>query len=271
MHAALLTATLLSCALAFEAPTVQATEGLRVEGTRFVVDAADGQSLRGSELTGAELDLGALGVVRVVAVEADAEARFDEVWLHTLELRQPGSMLFNNFCAPDPKGDTRVVVYPGYFDDARHYIADNERFSMSCVSGVEAKCLRWGYLPWRKAPNTGESLKPYYEACIHMARADYCGDDRPSTRDGTSIDIFDRVGVQQQTTGLTDMRFEAGWNVDGAVCANHTRIPQNLTLGQLPDRCMRFSASTLGSACTEASAATRGALLFNRSTIAKGP
>jgi hypothetical protein len=271
MRTPILIATLFAAVLAIDATQAQTTHGLRVEGTRFVIDDADGHSLRGSDLTGAELDLGALGVVRVVAVEQDATARFDEVWLHTLELRQPGSMLFSNFCAPDPKGDRRVVVYPGYFDDARRYVADNERFSMSCVSGVEAKCLRWGYLPWRKAPNTGESLKPYYEACIHLARADYCGDNRPSTRNGTSIDIYDRVGVQQQTTGLAGMKFEAGWNVDGAVCANHTRIPQNLTLDQLPDRCARFTAATVGAACTELSAAAHGALLFNRSTIAKGP
>lgn len=239
--------------------------GLRVEGTRFVVPDASGKLLSGADLAGSELDLGEVGVVRVVAVEQDASARFNEVWLHRLTLRQPGSMVFTEFCAPDPKGDTRVVVYPGYFDDALHYVADPERFSFSCVSGVEAKCLRWGYLPWRKAPNTGASLAPYYETCIKLARADYFGDGQASTRDGTAIDIYDRIGVQQRTTGLDQMQFEAGWNLDGAVCVHHTRVPENLTMDTLRQRLATQPSVVLGDACSENMALSQGALLFNRS------
>lgn len=250
---------------ALATPAGAAIDGLRVEGTRFVLNDGNGKVLKGADLVGAELDMGELGVVRVAAVEQDAGARFKEVWLHTLELRQPGKMLFTGFCTPDPAGDTRVVVYPGYFDAEHHYIGDNARFSMSCVSGVEAKCLRWGYLPWRAAPNTGESLAPHYEACIHLARADYCGDNRPSTRDGTSIDIYDRVGVQQQTPGNDGMQFEAGWNSRGAVCVHHARIPENLTLDALPARCSRFVDATLGAHCSDHAAGEAGALLFNRS------
>ncbi|MDZ4811370.1 MAG: ADYC domain-containing protein [Pseudomonadota bacterium] len=240
--------------------------GLRVEGTRFVVPDASGKLLSGADLAGAELDLGEVGVVRVVAVEQDTSARFNEVWLHSLTLRQPGSMVFNEFCAPDAKGDTRVVVYPGYFDEALHYVADAERFSFSCVSGVEAKCLRWGYLPWRKAPNSGASLAPYYETCIKLARADYLGDGQASTRDGAAIDIYDHIGVQQPTTGLDKLHFEAGWNLNGAVCVHHTRIPENLTLGALRQRLAPRSPVTLGDACSESLAQSQGALLFNRST-----
>ncbi len=243
----------------------EAVGALRVEGTRFVLPDADGTLLQGADLIGAELDLGDLGVVRVVAVERDPTARFDEVWMHTLELRQPGSMVFRGFCAPDTRGDQRVVVYPGYFDEQNHYIADAGRFSMSCASGVESKCLRWGYLPWRRAPNTGESLVPFFETCIHLARADYCGDNRPSTRDGTSIDIYDRVGVQQQTRGYPELGFEAGWNSRGAVCVHHTRIPENLSLDALPSHCPGLAEATVGAQCNEQLAGENGALLFNRS------
>lgn len=263
MRAGRLLSVLFCVALAH--PASAAIDGLRVEGTQFVIKDATGKSLKSSDLVGAELDMGELGVVRVTAVEQDAGARFKEVWLHTLELRQPGKMVFSGFCAPDPSGDTRVVVYPGYFDSNHHYIADQARFSMSCVGGVEAKCLRWGYLPWRTAPNTGASLAPYYEACIHMARADYCGDNRPSTRDGTSIDIYDRVGVQQQTPGVSEHQFEAGWNNRGAVCVHHTRIPENLAMTALPAQCPRLTQATLGEHCSDHAASSAGALLFNRS------
>lgn len=250
-------------------PDVVAAESgdLRVEGTRFTIPDGEGNTLIGADLVGAELDLGDIGVVRVVAVEQDKTARFDEIWLHTLELRTPGSMVFTNFCAPDTTGDERVVVYPGYFDQTRRYVADTARFSLSCVSGVEAKCLRWGYLPWRRAPNSGESMVPYFESCIHMARADYCADDRPSTRDGTSIDVYDRIGVQQRTPGLAGYEFEAGWNTAGATCVAHTRIAQNLSLDELPGRCPRLDRDMLGAHCTEASAQAAGALLFDRSRI----
>jgi hypothetical protein len=257
--------------LAPEPSAAGQSTGLRVEGTRFAIADGDGQTLVGAQLTGAELDLGDTGVVRVVAVEPDPSARFDEVWLHTLELRQPGTTQFRPFCSPDPTGDTRVVVYPGYFDDNRRYVGDQERFSMSCVSGVEAKCLRWGYLPWRKAPTTGESLEPYYNACINLARADYCADDRPSTRNGTAIDIYDRVGVQQSETSATDLTFEAGWNQNGAVCVRHTRIVQNLTLQQLATQCPRLDASRQAEHCDEVAAAASGALLFNRSRAMASP
>lgn len=259
---------LLLSSLAFAAAASVAAEnaGLRVEGTGFIVADATGKSLQGTELIGAELDLGEIGVMRVVAVDRDPTARFDEIWLHTLHLRQPGSMVFSEFCSPDPKGDKRVVVYPGYFDEALHYIADAERFSFSCVSGVEAKCLRWGYLPWRTAPNTGASLAPYFETCIRLARADYLGNGEPSTRNGTAIDIYDHVGVQQRTPGLEDMHFEAGWNLGGAVCVHHTRIPENLTMAALSKRRgQKRSLPILGSSCSEQTASAQGALLFNRS------
>lgn len=247
------------------------TPTLRVAGTQFVVTDALGQTVRGADLVGAELDLGPTGTLRIVDIDQDTSARFDEVWLHRLELRQPDSMVFQPFCAPDPSGDTRVVVYPGYFDGDRRYVADPERFSMSCVSGVEAKCLRWGYLPWRKAPKTGESLEPYYNACISLARADYCGSDEPSTRNGTAIDIYDRVGVQESATSITDMAFEAGWNQHGAVCVAHTRIVDNLSLDQLLARCPRLVRAAQGKSCDERAAVNAGALLFNRSRLPTMP
>ena len=238
---------------------------LRVEGTRFVVEAASGKSRSGPALIGTELDLGDLGVVRVLAVERDAKARFKELWLHTLVLRQPGELQFSAFCAPDPQGDTRVVVYPGYFNAQRRYIADRARFSISCTSGVEAKCLRWGYLPWRKAPRTGESLVRYFESCINLARADYCASDQPATRDGTLIDVYDHIGIQQREPGSDELSFEAGWNIGGAVCVHHTRIPENFSMQELPNRCPGLAKTMPELACTERSAEANGAILFNRS------
>lgn len=241
---------------------------LRVDGTAIVVIDESGQERRGAELDGAELDLGDIGTLRIAQSTLDDQARFPgEVWLLDGELRAIGMQEFESICTPDASGDTRMVIYSGYFDEGFRYVAASDRFSVSCVSGVEGKCLRWGYLPWRKAPIGGASLAPYYESCIRMARADYCGDDQPTTRDGTGIDIYDRVGVQQPTPDLKDFHFEAGWGTRGAVCVHHARIADNLLLSALPGTCPRLSAEVIGDVCDEARATELGALLYNRSKI----
>jgi len=106
---------------------------------------------------------------------------------------------------------------------------------------------------------------PYFESCIRTARADYCGNDQATTRDGTSIDLYDRVGIQQRTPDLEGYDFEAGWGPKGAICIDHARIPEQLKLASLPTLCARLTDDDIGESCTEASAEARGALLFNRS------
>src|SRR6202162_534078 len=39
------------------------------------------------------------------------------------------------------------------------------------------KCVRYGYHPWEQAPD-GRPMRDYYDACVRMVRADYCGDVR---------------------------------------------------------------------------------------------
>lgn len=249
------------------ASTLSAGE-LRVEGTAIVVTDESGQERRGAELDGAELDLGDIGTLRIVSSALDEQARFPgEVWLLQGELRAAGTSQFEQICTPDPSGDTRMVIYSGYFDDEFRYVPAGERFSVTCISGVEAKCLRWGYLPWRQAPIGGASLAPYFESCIRMARADYCGNDQATTRDGTSIDIYDRVGIQEPTPDLADFHFEAGWAARGAVCVHHPRIADNLRLTDLPSTCPRLLSSVIGPVCNEDRAHELGALLYNRSKI----
>ena len=239
---------------------------MRVAGTEMVVTEVDGSELRGSALEGAELDLGALGSLRVRRHHSDPDARFpDETWLLEGELRALGASEFKPLCPPDPKGDARMLMFSGYLDGDLRYVDDRARFSMSCLSGVEAKCLRWGYHPWRKAPIGGESLAAHFETCIRLARADYCGNSHPTTRDGTSIDIYDRVGIQQRTPNLATYAFEAGWGPSGAVCVHHARIPENLALGELSKSCPRLKDAPVGAACDEALAIKLGALIVNRS------
>jgi ADYC domain-containing protein len=122
--------------------------------------------------------------------------------------------------------------------------------------------VRFGYQPWKMAADR-RPMRDYYNACTRLVRADYCGDGRSFTRDGTSIDVWDSVGIQTPDTGDDPAySFEAGWGADGAVCVARTRIPENIILETLKISCPRLAAMPV---CDEGSARAAGALLFNRS------
>jgi hypothetical protein len=100
-----------------------------------------------------------------------------------------------------------------------------------------------------------------------MVRADYGGDDRPATRDGTVIDAYDRFGIQMPEA--TDaMPFEAAWGRNGAVCVAHPRIAENVSLDELGRRYPILRGGLGPEACTEEAMRHRpDVLLFNRSVV----
>ena len=83
------------------------------------------------------------------------------------------------------------------------------------MDGVIAKCVDWGYAPWALGADV-------HQSCTRLARADYCGDGRPWTLDGTTIDAYDVLGVQARL-GDPSFGFEAAWGEHGAICVNETR------------------------------------------------
>jgi ADYC domain-containing protein len=140
--------------------------------------------------------------------------------------------------------------------------AHNGAIAIYCTAGALGKCIRWGYRPW--AVRDGVALRPYWQACVRMVQADYCGDDRPTTRDGMQISIYDPLGINPRGGGL-EFPFEAAWDADGARCVAHPRLPQNITLDALEAACPRL-AGHLGASCTESAARRLGQpLLFNAS------
>jgi hypothetical protein len=102
-------------------------------------------------------------------------------------------------------------------------------------------------------------LAAYYQTCVRLVRADYCGNGIGHTRNGTPIDIFDKIGIQRDETA-PGMTFEAAWRPEGAVCVRHTRLKDVLNPAALIDQCPRLTARA-GEACDE----TVPALLYNRS------
>lgn len=234
---------------------------LAVEGSAFVLRTADGRVLRGRELEGAivhvAMDGGAAAPMKLASITPDPENA--EILRHEFltDDRQGG---WKNACAPNKDGETwglpldLPVGHPGRDGD----------ITISCTLGVVAKCVRWGYPPWSKGPG-GEDLAPFHASCVRMARADYCGDGQPHTKEGTSIDNFDDLGIQ--TRGAADdpsYVFEAGWTPQGAVCVNHTRWTDVVKLDALKTQCPRLAAVPV---CDEQSARALGARMFNASRI----
>jgi hypothetical protein len=255
----------LSAALMFSspAPGVEQPSVSRVEvsGTAFRVTLSDGSLKQGAELAGAVFVFNINGMpVRVRIASIMPDPKDETILLH--DFRIDGTDM--PFCNPDHDGKQLGFPLVGQSTpDGRFLDARPDVFELVCTSGAQGKCVRFGYRPWEKAPNGGP-MRDYYNACVRMVRADYCGDGRAWTRDGTLIDIWDTQGIQKPDiqNESASFSFEAGWTPEGAVCVAHTRIPENLTLDHLKTSCPRLAAMRL---CDEASAKSQGALLYNRS------
>ena len=238
-----------------------AASSLSVEGSGFVLKLADGRVLRGTELAGATVYLAmegnAVAPVKLASIVPDPE-RLD-ILRHDFQA-QDAQGAWVPACQPNADGErwgfpvSLPEGHPGREGD----------ITISCASGAVVKCARWGYPTWGKGPK-GEDLVPLHAACVHMVRADYCGDGVAHTKDGTSIDYWDDFGMSKR--GAEDDRafvFESGWSPQGAVCVNHTRWSDLLTREDLQAQCPRLAAMPL---CSEASARAAGALLFNASRL----
>lgn len=108
--------------------------------------------------------------------------------------------------------------------------------------------MRLGYKPWKSLPD-GTSLWDYHQACTRLLRADYCGNRHSRTRNGTLIDIYDRIGIQADEPAR-GMSFEAAWGPGGAVCVRRPRLIELTTEEKLSRKCPALS-DRIGALCTD--------------------
>ena len=145
---------------------------------------------------------------------------------------------------PGPEGRTLGFPVQGVTTDDGRYIPDDGQFTFTCTSGAMAKCIRFGYPPWGTAAD-GRPLLDHFRACTRMVRGDYCGNGSAHTRDGTLINMYDRVGIQVSEP-TPDLTFEAAWGPDGAVCVNHTRWDEDFGMDDLRTACGCKAGGTHG-------------------------
>jgi hypothetical protein len=237
---------------------------VEVVGTAFDVNLPDGRQVMGDDLVGMVLTLsdpgGAERSIRIDAVQPDPKD--GEITLYALSILDPASGTWGNLCSPDAEGLAMGFPLSGTWTATGEHIPSSHAFSMTCTSGVNGKCVRLGYKPWKDS-HDGISLWDLHQACTRMLRADYCGDGTPHTRDGTRVEVYDTIGIQspEPESGLS---FEAAWRPDGAICVRKVRIPEIITLDVLVQSCPRLREH-VGPECTEERALQLGALVINGS------
>jgi hypothetical protein len=250
---------LLLC-LGFMAAAHAADAKLRVTGEAFVLTMPDGKALGTNDLVGATLDMTTPDGAQVaVRIDSAAPAK-ERASLMLLTLSTFDGKAWVPFCETDYYGRATGFPVAGAWDGHGRFIADPERWYITCTSGSQGKCILFGYDPWSKGPG-GEDLVPYYEACQHMVRADYDGSGASFTKNGTIIDISDDIGIEKAEMDKDPgFHFEAGWAPEGAVCVAKTRWSDLLTRDDLVKRTPRLDGP-----CTHDTAKARGAILFNGS------
>lgn len=257
-------ALLFALAMTLRAGADQPEYRVEIVGTEFRLTLPDGRQVGGDGLVGMVLTLGDPGgaqrSIRIDAVQADPKA--GEITLYALSVFDPASGTWGNLCSPDADGVAMGFPLSGTWTASGEHVPSEHAFSMTCTSGVNAKCVRMGYKPWKS--RDGTSLWDLHQACTRMLRADYCGDGAPHTRDGTQVELYDTVGIQSREPG-SGLRFEAGWRADGAVCVRKVRIPEITTLDAVVQSCPARLRERVGPECTEERALQLGALIINGS------
>lgn len=212
-----------------------ALANLRVVKGELVAER-DGVTVRGTSLAGARIFGDATDGVQLVEVEYRIASVVPELaendptnsgntFLYRIE--QFATDTWVDACDPDESGRYAAIPVAMTWNDAAARVPSTQHFTFGCTSAVIAKCYRWGYRPWLTGYG-GANFSDLHQTCTRVARADYCGDGRSFTEDGTMINVWDRLPPPGpiQSAGLLPplgFIFEAGWNTDGAVCLSRSR------------------------------------------------
>lgn len=210
-------------------------------------------------------------MLRVDGVQKDTADPEGDVYLYDVSYRDPVDGHLRKYCLPDGEGRTVAIPLPGYWDPSKAYVPSPGVLTFACLKSPLAKCVRWGYKPWKVV--NGVSLRDYHLACVRMTRADYCGDGRSHTRAGTFIEIYDRLGLlrRERKEGAV---FEAAWSPDGAVFVNKPRYGKGTEalVAECPDRLRgRTSTDPSGADPSGLMKSLPAAILFNDSLVNDEP
>ena len=109
-------------------------------------------------------------------------------------------------------GADLALPVSGVWSASAAYTASTTQFTFSCRGKTVAKCVELGYKPHKGYANQLAS-------CTRLLRGDYCGTGVAYTVDGTTLNLYDNVGVQADTQLLWIK--EGEWGPNGARCVTN--------------------------------------------------
>lgn len=190
----------------------------------------------------------------------------------------------NQAVALCPTGSGYALAVPNAWSTSGDLLQNPNYFSFACAprdegvsgkpffvgGGVIAKCIDWGYAPWAGGTFTFDSVaREYHQLCTRMAVADYCGEGRSNTLDGTPLAFMGPEGAAAisptgklpGTLAPDGYALEAVWTMDACglarpVCLGKKRWDSLATEGTCLDAslhipetkvtCEMLNLSTLG-------------------------
>jgi hypothetical protein len=213
--------------------------GTALAGTVVSVDGSgqeymfpvEGEDLVGAELIG-ELENGAPATLRIETVRrSDVDP---DLYYYGVTVWDPEQEGWEPACGWDWNGNIEALPVPGVWDYSEgtatggaHYDTP-DKFTFGCADAAIGKCVEWGYKPWDSVQRCETDRRgnqtcwlvpraDYHQSCTRLVRADYCGNGLSSTEDGTVINVYDDVGIEDRDTSMS-WAVEAEWGPDGATC-----------------------------------------------------
>ncbi|HEY6173432.1 MAG TPA: ADYC domain-containing protein [Kofleriaceae bacterium] len=214
--------------------------GISFNGISFNGISYNGVSFNGTDFNGAEMT-GVLTNGASLGLRIDDVAALDgansDVLAYAVSVASDDGWV--PLCGYEPDGSVkRALAVPGTWNFQTGAWSDSTtQFSFACRHASIAKCIEFGYKPWK-------GYADHQHACVRMLRADYCGDGTPHTVNGTPINLYDNVGVQADTESWP---VDAEWTPDGALCLNHHRgsdVP-SCYADKFDDSCGHFDSGAL--------------------------
>ena len=183
----------------------------------------------GAEITG-KLASGQDVTLRLEGQETFTSANGKSLRRYTIGFTIPGSNEVAHVCGLDAGQPVKAIPLSGWWDYSQgtptggSKTNDPSHITFACHGYALYKCVDHGYRPWDKNKKKQAEAWEYHQTCTRMIRADYCGDGEPWTVNGTIINLYDNIGIQNDTESWP---IEAEWSPDGARCLSHQRL-QNL-------------------------------------------
>jgi hypothetical protein len=200
--------------------------GMSLNGSQLGGVTSGGQPVSGDALVGATLD-GVLSSGDTLPLRIDSASHLAganaDVWAYAVAFEADDS--WHPLCGNGSDGQAILAIpLTGTWNlgsgvaGGGSWSDSGSAFTLGCRGTALAKCVEFGYKPWKT--HAGTSLRDHHQACTRMLRADYCGNGQSWTANGTPINLYDNVGLQSDEAAWA---VDAEWVAEGAICTNHIR------------------------------------------------